>query len=102
MKTKHIYLVLALLGLALPYAQFIPWVLDNGLNISLLLEQLFANRISAFFGWDVIVGAVVVIVFAVMDGRKNNVRFWWLAIIGTLSVGVSFGLPLYLFLREER
>ncbi len=100
MKIKHFYLILAIFGLIFPYAQFVPWLLENGLDINLLFEQLFANRISAFFGWDVVIAAVVVLVFATVDGRKNNVPYWWLAIVGTLSVGVSFGLPLYLFLRE--
>lgn len=100
MKTKHLYLLLAVFGLALPYAQLIPWVMDNGLNIPLLLDQLFENRISAFFGWDVIISAVVLIIFIIVDGRKNNVRYSWWAVVGTLTVGVSFGLPLYLFLRD--
>ncbi len=53
MKLKTIYLVLCVFGVALPYSQFIPWVLKNGLNMPLFFQQLFANHISAFFGMDV-------------------------------------------------
>ena len=96
-----LYALLGLLGLALPYSQFVPWVAANGLNMTLFLEQLRANPISRFFGWDVIVSACVLFVFMRIEGRREPVRYAWLAVVGTMLVGVSFGLPLYLYLRED-
>ncbi len=58
MKPKTIYLALCLIGLLLPYSQFVPWVLQHGLNFRLFAAELFANRIGAFFGMDVVVSAV--------------------------------------------
>jgi hypothetical protein len=55
MKPKNVYLLLCVLGLAIPYSQFVPWLHENGMNLALLVRQLFANRISAFFGLDVLV-----------------------------------------------
>lgn len=46
---KTSYIVLCILGLSLPYSQFIPRLLEHGLNMNLFLNQLFGNRISAFF-----------------------------------------------------
>ena len=99
MQPKSIYLVLCILGTVLPYSQFVPWVMENGLNLRLMIEQLFANRISAFFGLDVLVSALVLVVFI----RRERVlgRVGWLPILG-LSVGVSLALPLLLYLRERR
>lgn len=100
MKTKHIYLILSFLGVVLPYSQFFPWIADNGFNIPLLIEQIATSRIAAF-GWlDVIVSALVLFVFVFTDGQKRKVSTLWLPIVGTLVVGVSLGLPLYLYLRE--
>ena len=73
--------------------------MENGLNTSLLLNQLFANRISAFFATDVIVSAVVVFVL-VMFERSRLGNKWWLPVLAVLTVGVSLGLPLALYLRE--
>ena len=50
MKLKTMYLILCVLGVALPYWQFVPWVAANGLNLSMFVQQLFANRIGGFFG----------------------------------------------------
>src|SRR5260370_9748324 len=101
MKRKSIYLLLCVAGAVLPYWQFVPWVMENGLNVSLLLEQLFANRISAFFAIDVIVSSVVVFVF-VRSERSRLGNKWWLPLVAVLTVGVSLGLPLALYLREDR
>ena len=101
MKTKHLYLILAVLGVVLPYAWFVPWLLEHGLNVGLLVEEIFASRISAF-GWlDVIVSALALLVFIFTDRQERNVKLFWLPVLGTFAVGVSLGLPLYLYLREE-
>ena len=100
MKARHFYLVCCLLGLALPYSQFVPWLLEHGLNIALFIHELFANRVSAFFAMDVIVSAIVLLWFIQSEGKRLRVRLLWLPTIGTLLAGVSFGLPLFLFLRQ--
>jgi len=98
---KNIYLFLCVLGAAVPYSQFIPWVMENGLQLGLLVRQLFANRISAFFGLDVLVSSVILLVFMRVEGRMLRVRFRWMPIVGLCAVGVSLALPLFLYLRER-
>ena len=101
MKLRYLYLVLALIGLILPYSQFLPWIMDHhGLNISLFVHDMFANQISAFFAIDVIVSAIVLIVFILDEGQRLGMRTLWLPVIATLLVGVSLGLPLFLYLRQ--
>ena len=89
-----------MLGLVLPYSQFVPWLLEHGLNGPLFFRELFANRISAFFAMDVIVSAIVLIWFIQNEGKRLLVRLLWLPTIGTLVAGVSFGFPLFLFPRQ--
>jgi hypothetical protein len=88
------------LGLLLPYSQFVLWLLEDGLNVTLFFRELFANRISTFFAMDVIISAIVLIWFIQSEGKRLRVRLLWLPTIGTLIVGVSFGFPLFLFLRQ--
>lgn len=99
MTRKYVYLALFIIGTIVPYIAFIPWVIDHGLDISRLVEELFANRISAFFGLDVIVSTVVFWVFINWEGKRLRVPLWP-PIIASLTIGVSSGLPLFLFLRE--
>jgi hypothetical protein len=102
MKLKTIYLALCVLGVALPYWQFIPWMAANGLHMRLFVEQLFANRIGGFFGMDVIVSAVVLFVFVRAEATRLGGSGWWLPRVAVLLVGVSLGLPLFLYMREIR
>jgi Terpene cyclase DEP1 len=100
MKARHFYLVCCVLGLALPYSQFVLWLLEHGLNLGLFFRELFANRVSGFFAIDVIVSGIVLIWFIQSEGKRLQVRLLWLPTVGTLIVGVSFGFPLFLFLRQ--
>src|SRR5262249_47370601 len=100
MKKKNIYLALCLLGIVLPYWQFVPWVMQNGLNMLLFFQQLFANRIGAFFGMDVVASAVTLMVFTRLENSNLGSGIRWLTLLAVLTVGVSLGLPLFLYLRE--
>ena len=82
-----------------PYWQFVPWVLQHGINLPLFVRELFVNRISAFFGMDVLVSAVVLIVFMRVESVRLNIRQRWLPVLAVLPVGVSLGLPMFLYLR---
>ena len=86
MKARHFYLVCCVLGLVLPYSQFVPWLLEHGLDITLFFRELFASRISAFFAMDVIVSAIVLIWLIQNEGKRLRVRLLWLPTIGTLVV----------------
>jgi len=100
MKPKHIYLALCVAGTVIPYYEFWPWLMAHGLDLRLMQQELFANRVSSFFALDLLLSAAVLIRFALIERRRGSVRLWWLPIVATLAVGVSLGLPLLLYLRE--
>jgi Terpene cyclase DEP1 len=100
MRLRHVYLVLCVVGALLPYSQFVPWCLQHGLDLSLFFRQLFANRVSGFFGLDVIVASLVLWVFVFSEGRRIGMRYLWLPVLASLVVGVSLGLPLFLYMRQ--
>ena len=100
MKPKTAYLALCVAGTLIPYTQFLPFVREHGLDLRLFVEQLFSTRIGAFFGLDVLVSSLVLWMFVRVDGRRDGVRHLWAPIVASLVVGVSLGLPLFLYLRE--
>ncbi len=102
MKPKTIYFALCFVGALLPYWQFVPWVIQHGMNLPLFVRELFANRISAFFGMDVLVSAIVLIAFMRVESGRLNIRRRWLPVVAVFTVGVSLGLPMFLYMRELR
>lgn len=99
---KLLYGFLALIGLVLPFTQLITWIIENGFDINLFIQHAMENKISIFAWLDVIITVVVIIIMVVNDGRKYKIGFLWIPIVGSLTVGASLGLPLFLLMRELR
>ena len=102
MKPKHVYFALAVVGAVLPLWQIMPFLREHGLAFDVFFRQLFSTAVGGFFGMDVIVSSVVLWVFLYVEGRRAGVRHLWLPLVANLIVGVSMGLPLFLFMREVR
>lgn len=101
MTAKSLYLALCVAGTVLPYWQFMPFLGEHGLDLRLFVAQLFASPVSGFFGMDVIVSSAVLWVLVRVDGRRAGVTHLWAPIAANLAVGVSLGLPLFLYMRER-
>lgn len=102
MKLKHVYLTFCAIGTVLPLTQVVPFLIEEGLDARRFIELLFANPVSGFFGMDVLVSSLVLWVFVLTEGRRVGAERLWAPIVGNLTVGVSLGLPLFLYLRERR
>jgi len=98
-RMEVVYGALWVAGTALPLSQVLPWLAEHGLDLRLFVAELFANRITAFFAWDVIVAVVALLVLMVTDRELPARQRLGVAIASLL--GVSCGLPLYLLLRER-
>jgi hypothetical protein len=96
-----LYSILAVMGTVLPFAKFVPWLAEHGPDLPLFFGELFSTRIGGFFGIDVFVSAVTLIVFIRREGKRAKIRHRWLPVVATCLIGVSCGLPLFLYLRER-
>ena len=102
MSRKNIYLTLALIGLFLPYCFFFKFLAENGFNLQLLFQQLFANNISTFFAVDLIIAIIVFWIYMIAEANTLQMKNWWLYILASLTIGLSFALPLFLYFRERK
>jgi hypothetical protein len=99
---RLLYLFLTVFGTVLPCSQFVPWLVEHGPNVRLLFMQLFLGHVSAFFGLDAIVSALVLFVFISHEGTRRKIGMLWLPVAATCVIGVSCGFPLFLYLRERQ
>ena len=99
---RWLYLFLAVLGTLLPYSQLIPWLAEHGPSARLLFTYLFLGHVSAFFGLDAIISALVLFVFIFHERTRRKIGMLWLPVIATCLIGVSCGFPLFLYLRERQ
>jgi hypothetical protein len=100
MKLRYIYLFLCFPGAVLPGSQVIPWLMIHGLDLRLFFSELFSTRVGAFFGLDVIISALVLLVFIGFEGRRLGIEKLWAPVIATCAVGVSLGFPLFMYMRQ--
>lgn len=98
---RMIYLALAIWGALHPMYYFIQWFLAEGWSISQMVTAWHANAASSGLVWDLTIAAITLTVWIIAEvlARRN-----WIALVAipaTFGIGVSCGLPLYLFLRTR-
>ena len=97
---RMIYLALAIWGAIHPMYYFVMWFRANGFDIMGMVDAWHANAAASGLVWDLTIAAVTLTVWIIAEVA---VRRNWLALIAipaTFGIGVSCGLPLYLFLRS--
>ena len=95
------YLALAALGAAWPMSEFLPWLAANDWSVPAMLDAWTANGAVAGLTADLTVSALALTLWILAEARARDDALCLLAIPATFLVGVSFGLPLHLFLRTR-
>ena len=98
---RMIYLALAIWGTIHPMSWFIAWFNENGWSLAGMIEAWHANAATTGLTWDLTIAAIALTIWAIAETwvRKNWSALW--CIPATFCIGVSCGLPLYLFLRTR-
>ncbi|MCB1329333.1 MAG: DUF2834 domain-containing protein [Maritimibacter sp.] len=95
------YLVLAVIGAAVPLAYFVGFFQAEGWSLGLMIDAWRANGATKGAAMDLVISGLVLSIWCIAE---TLVRRNWIALAAipaTFLVGVSFGLPLYLFLRTR-
>ncbi len=98
---RKIYLGLAVLGAILPMVPLIGWLSVHGFSLAALLDAWRASPASRALLWDLLVSGLALCVWIIAETRVRKNWIALLAIPATFFIGVSCGLPLYLFLRTR-
>ena len=98
---RMIYLALAVWGAIHPMFYFVQWFTSNGFDIMGMVDAWHINAATSGLVWDLTIAFIALTVWIVAEVA---VRRNWIALIAipaTICIGVSCGLPLYLFLRTR-
>ena len=99
---KNLFLILAIVGLLVPYYFFFRYFGENGFNLPLLIQQAFANDIASAFAMDLIISVIVFWTYLFVEANRLQMKNTWLYVLATVFVGLSFALPLFLYFRERK
>lgn len=97
---RRMYLVLAIIGLIVPYYFLISFLLAHGFDARLFLKQLFGTPISIFFAADLVLSCLVFGIYSGREASRYSMSHTWICMVALFTVGLSCALPLFLYLRE--
>lgn len=94
-----VFLILALWGAVHPMAWFVAWFSENGWQLGPMIDAWYVNSATTGLVWDLTISAIALTVWVIFEAIRK--RFWigLVAIPATFCIGVSCGLPLFLFLH---
>ncbi|MDG1067240.1 MAG: DUF2834 domain-containing protein [Sulfitobacter sp.] len=97
--SRMIYLALAIWGAIHPMYYFVQWFQENGWDIWAMVDAWHVNAASSGLVWDLTIAAIALTVWIIVEVATRRNWGALVAIPATFCIGVSCGLPLYLFLR---
>ena len=98
--SRMIYLALAVWGAIHPMYYFVQWFQENGWDIMAMVDAWHTNSASSGLVWDLTIAAIALTVWIIVEVATRRNWGALIAIPATFCIGVSCGLPLYLFLRS--
>jgi len=96
---RIVFLILACVGAILPMFYFVSWFQEFGWSLGAIIEAWNVNDATTGLVYDLTVSAVALTVWVIMETVRNGRWLNLVAIPATFCIGVSCGLPLYLWLR---
>ncbi|MEM9395219.1 MAG: DUF2834 domain-containing protein [Pseudomonadota bacterium] len=98
---RFVYLLLAIWGAIHPMYWFISYMQETGTGLSGLIDAWYVNASTTGLTWDLTIAAITLTVFVIVESVREKNWIGLIAVPATYCIGVSCGLPLYLFLRSR-
>ncbi|MEM8890661.1 MAG: DUF2834 domain-containing protein [Bacteroidota bacterium] len=104
---KRTYLILSIIGFILPNIFVLLESIESG-NYLLYtrpletMELMFANRVSSAFMMDLFFVVILFLAWSYRESQKLDMKKWGLVCLLTFAFGIAFGLPFFLYLREDK
>ena len=99
------YLFLAVLGAVLPWQanlEFMQTGTGSGFDLSGFIRDANLTAASRSLSRDLIIGATAFTIWITIEGRRLQVKRWWVCLLLCVTVSFGCGGPFFLHLRERR
>ena len=101
MVLRRVYLLLMVPGVIVPWLFLMEFLRSGEAGVLPFFYGLFANSVASAGSSDLLISAVTFLILVYVEGRRLGMRRLWLYPLATFAIGLSFGLPLFLYHREE-
>jgi hypothetical protein len=98
---RWVFLALAVWGAIHPMYWFLTYMSETGTGLSGLIDAWYVNASTTGLTWDLTIAAIALTVWIIGETAHSKAWVNLIAIPAIFGIGVSCGLPLYLFLRSR-
>ena len=100
-----IYLVLSVFGAILPWQANLEFMQMNpggGFDLQTFIQDANINAASRSLNRDLLIAASAFSIWIIAEGKKLEIKGWWITLIMSFSISFACGGPLFLYLRERK
>lgn len=94
----YLFLIIAVVGVA-PWINFYRWFQAEGWAMQPMIDAWFVNEATTGIAWDLTIAAGALTLWILIETFQQRDPIRLLAIPAIFGIGVSCGLPLYLYFR---
>lgn len=98
---ERLLLFLTIVGFVVPNVFVGLFLIDEGFELGSYFSLWTASIPSTQLLFDLVIAALAFFVWAAVEGPRAGIERWWVCIPASLLVGLCFGLPLFLWMRER-
>lgn len=98
---RLVFLALAIWGTVHPMYWFVSYMRETGGGLAGLIDAWYVNASTTGLVWDLTIAAIALTVWIAVEAIQRKDWLSLVAIPSIYCIGVSCGLPLYLFLRSR-
>lgn len=98
---RLLFLALAIWGAIHPMYYFLGYMRETGTGLSGLIDAWYVNASTTGLVWDLTIAAIALTVWVLVECISRRLWIGLIAIPATYCIGVSCGLPLYIYLRSR-
>lgn len=101
MSLRYLWLALALWGAIHPMYYFMTFLAANDWSLGALIDAWYVNASTEGLVWDLTIAAIALTLWIIAEVAVRRNWIALLAIPAIYCIGVSCGLPLYLYFRSR-
>lgn len=99
---RHVFLALAIWGTIHPMYYFIGYMRETGTGLGGLIDAWYVNASTNGLVWDLTIAAIALTVWIIWEAVQTKDWLRLIAVPAIYCIGVSCGLPLYIWLRLRK
>lgn len=94
-------LILAIVGFLVPNTMIALFLIRHGGTFAGAFRHWGDSPLATLVALDLSISFVTFALWAAWEGKRLEMRSWWLPVPASIFVGLCFALPLFLLLRER-